>query len=92
MLGGDVQVPTPDGRRLLLHIPPGTPNGRSFRLQGQGMPAPGRPDTHGDLYAEVNVVIPTHLTAEQRRLVEVFARSLGETFQAANVGGRSNHG
>ena len=92
VLGGDVQVPTPDGRRLLLHIPPGTPSGRSFRLRGQGMPIPGRPDRRGDLYAEVNVVVPTHLNAEQRRLFEAFARSMGETSQAANVGGRSSHG
>lgn len=92
MLGGEVQVPTPDGRRLLLHIPPGTPSGRSFRLQGQGMPSPGRPDRRGDLYAEVNVIVPTRLNAEQRRLFEAFARSLGEASQTANVGGRSSHG
>jgi DnaJ-class molecular chaperone len=92
VLGGDVQVPTPDRRRLLLHIPPGTPSSRSFRLQGQGMPASGRPDRHGDLYAEANVVVPTHLNAEQRRLFEAFARSMDETSQAANVGGRINHG
>jgi curved DNA-binding protein len=92
VLGGDVEVPTPDGRRLRLHIPPGTPNGRSFRLQGQGMPTAGRPDKHGDLYTEVNVVIPTHLNAEQQRLFEAFARSMGEASQTANVAGRSNHG
>nr|BBH95624.1 molecular chaperone DnaJ [Thermogemmatispora argillosa] len=76
MLGGEVEVPTPSGRRLLLKIPPETPNGKSFRLRGQGMPVLGQPDQRGDLYAEVNVVLPTHLTAEQRRLFEAFARSL----------------
>lgn len=78
MLGGEVLVPTPDGRRLALRIPEGTANGRSFRLRGQGMPAVGQPDKRGDLYADVNVVLPTHLTAEQRRLFEAFARSMGE--------------
>jgi len=92
MLGGEVLVPTPDGRRLLLQIPAGTPSGRSFRLQGQGMPVSGRPNNRGDFYAEVNVVLPTHLNAEQRRLFEAFARSMGETSPAANIGGRSNHG
>lgn len=77
MLGGEVQVPTPDGRRLMLRIPAGTANGRSFRLRGQGMPHLGQPDRRGDLYAVVNVVLPTHLTEEQRRLFEAFAHSVG---------------
>src|SRR5437660_6997709 len=34
VLGGEVQVPTPDGRQLLLLIPPGTQNGKSFPLGG----------------------------------------------------------
>jgi DnaJ-class molecular chaperone len=91
ILGGNVEVPTPDGRRLLLHIPPETPNSRSFRLQGQGMPMAGRPDRRGDLYAEVNVVIPTHLNTEQKRLFEDFARSMGYSDQTTTVGGRSSH-
>jgi curved DNA-binding protein len=80
ILGGETQVPTPDGRRLLLRIPPETANGKAFRLRGQGMPQPGQPDnrdTRGDLYAEVNVLLPKNLTEEQRRLFEAFARSIG---------------
>lgn len=92
MLGGEVQVPTPDGRRLMLRIPQGTANGRSFRLRGQGMPALGQSDKRGDLYAEANVVLPTHLNAEQRRLFEAFARSLGEASQATSGRGGSSHG
>lgn len=92
MLGGEVQVPTPDGRRLMLRIPEGTANDRSFRLRGQGMPALGQPDKRGDLYADISVVLPTHLNAEQRRLFEAFAHSMGGTSQATNVGGGSNHG
>ena len=86
MLGGDVQVPTPDGRRLLLHVPAGTANGTAFRLRGQGMPRLGQPEQRGDLYAEVAVVLPTHLNAEQRRLFEAFARSLGPVDQATTAG------
>jgi DnaJ-class molecular chaperone len=79
MLGGEVRVTTPDGRGLMLRIPPETPNGKSFRLRGQGMPQLGLPDKRGDLYAEVSVVLPTHLNDEQRRLFEDFARSIGYT-------------
>jgi DnaJ-class molecular chaperone len=77
MLGGEVRVPTPDGRQLLLRIPPGTANGKTFRLRGKGMPQLGKPEHRGDLYAEVNVVLPTSLNDEQRRLFEAFARSIG---------------
>ncbi len=86
MLGGEVHVPTPDGRRLLLRIPPETANGRTFRLRGQGMPQLGQPDKRGDLYAEVTVVLPTHLNEEQRRLFEAFARSIGYSDQSTRVG------
>lgn len=77
MLGGEAAVTTPDGRKLMLRIPEGTANGRSFRLRSQGMPHLNQPDKRGDLYAEVNVVLPTHLTGEQKQLFEAFAHSLG---------------
>ena len=76
MLGGEAQVATPDGRKLALRIPPETVNGKAFRLRGQGMPHLGKPDNRGDLYAEVSVVLPRHLSDEQRRLFEAFASSL----------------
>ncbi len=68
MLGGEVEVPTPSGRKLVLTIPKGTNNGRSFRLRGQGMPVLGNPSKRGDLYATVTVQLPEKLTAEQRDL------------------------
>ena len=88
VLGGEAQVTTPDGRHLLLRIPEGTQNGRTFRLRGQGMPHLGQPDKRGDLYAEVTVKLPTHLTSEQRQLFEAFARSIGyEDQDTAGKGG-----
>jgi curved DNA-binding protein len=92
VLGGEVDVPTPDGRRLLLSIPPGTANGKVFRLRGKGMPTLGQQDKRGDLFAEVSVVIPTHLNDEQRRLFEAFARSIDKVSETTKVGGKSNHG
>jgi DnaJ-class molecular chaperone len=46
-------------------------------MRDQGMPHVNQADKHGDLYAEVKVVLPRHLTAEQRRLFKEFARSIG---------------
>lgn len=87
LLGGEAQVITPDGRRLMLRIPAETQSGSSFRLQGQGMPQQrGHKDARGDLYAEVKVILPTHLTSEQRRLFESFARSIGYKGPATRAG------
>ena len=85
MLGGEVAVSTPDGKRLMLRIPAGTPNDKAFRLKGKGMPQLGHPQNRGDLYAEVNVILPTHLNDEQRRLFEEFARSIGYSGQTTTV-------
>jgi curved DNA-binding protein len=92
VLGGEAQVPTPDGRRLMLRIPPGTPNGKTFRLRGQGMPELGHPERRGDLYAEVSVKLPTHLNEQQRRLFEAFARSIGYTGSETTAGTGGSHG
>jgi DnaJ-class molecular chaperone len=73
MLGGQVAVPTPDGRKLLLTIPPETQNGRLFRLAGKGMPRL-RGEGNGNLYARVRAVLPMQLTSEERALFEQLAR------------------
>jgi DnaJ-class molecular chaperone len=73
VLGGQVDVPTLAGKSLRLKIPPATQQGQVFRLKGQGMPAAGRPDDRGDLYATIQVKLPTHLTAEARRHYQALA-------------------
>ncbi len=70
-LGTDIKVPTLDGQER-LHIPEGTQPGAVFRLRGLGIPRVeerGR----GDLYVHVQVVIPSQLSREQRRLLESLA-------------------
>ena len=76
MLGGEVPVPAPDGRRLILTIPAETQNGRMFRLANKGMPRL-RGDGSGNLFARVKVVLPMGLTDEERKLFEQLARSRG---------------
>ena len=72
VLGGEAQVPTLSGKRLSLKIPPETQNGTTIRLAGQGMPKKG--GARGDLYAKVKVVLPTGLSAEEKRLFEELKR------------------
>ncbi len=69
ILGGEVRVPTLSGD-VMLNVPAGTQNGRVFRLRRKGMPRLRDPEEHGDLFAKVNVRLPTKLTPRQRELVE----------------------
>jgi curved DNA-binding protein len=74
VLGGDVEVTTIAGKSLRLKIPPTTQNGQVLRLKGHGMPAAGKADQHGDLYATVNVELPQQLTAEERAHYEALQK------------------
>ena len=68
ILGGDAEVPTIDGR-VRISIEPGTQSGKVMRLRGKGLPdVNGR--GRGDIIVVVDVVIPTTLTKEERKLVE----------------------
>jgi molecular chaperone DnaJ len=74
-LGAAVKVPTLDGPHS-LRIPPGTQNGRTFVLRGKGVPHL-RGQGRGDELVRVHIVVPTTLTAEQKRLLRELAASLG---------------
>ena len=76
LLGGEVIVPTPDGR-VALTIPAGSQNGRIFRLRNKGMPRlkgrGGEGDgagERGDLLARLRIVLPSSLDDEERALVK----------------------
>jgi curved DNA-binding protein len=73
VLGGEAQVPTISGA-VRLKIPENTQNGQVFRLKGHGMPAVGKPDDRGDLYATVDVQLPRSLTPEQREHYEALRK------------------
>lgn len=67
-LGTEIRVSTLSGEER-LKIPEGTQPGSVFRIRSMGFPnLDGR--GRGDLYASIQVVIPTHLTRELRRLME----------------------
>jgi len=72
-LGDEVEVPMVDGKSTALKIPAGTQSGRSFRLKGMGVPVV-HSTARGDQHVIVKVVTPTNLTAEQKQLLEEFAR------------------
>jgi molecular chaperone DnaJ len=68
VLGAEVKVPTLGGPPVTVKIPPGTPNGRTFRVRGKGI---RRKDGHvGDLLVTVDVQVPAQLTDDAKAAVE----------------------
>ncbi len=70
ILGGEVPVPTPEGKPVMLQIKPETPNGTRIRLRGKGMPNLKAPHERGDLYAVVDVQLPQNLSPREKALFE----------------------
>ncbi|MER7361246.1 molecular chaperone DnaJ [Nonomuraea wenchangensis] len=69
-LGAEIKVPILKGLPVTLRIPPGTPNGRTFRVRGRGV---ARKDgTKGDLLATVEVLVPNTLDDKSRELLNEF--------------------
>ena len=69
-LGTKVEVPTLEGK-VTIKVPPGTSNGKTFRVRGKGVISGKR--GAGDLYARVEVVVPAKLSGEERKLLEQLA-------------------
>lgn len=73
-LGGEIEVPTLDGR-VKLKIPAETQTGKLFRLRGKGV-KPVRGGALGDLLCRVHIETPVRLTKDQKELVEKLGASL----------------
>jgi molecular chaperone DnaJ len=73
-LGGDLEVPTLDGR-VNLKIPPETQTGKVLRIRSKGV-RPVRGGATGDLLCRVIVETPVHLTKEQKELLQRFAETM----------------
>jgi len=73
-LGGDLEVPTLDGR-VKLKIPQETQTGKLFRLRGKGV-KPVRGGGAGDLLCRVTVETPVRLSKKQKELLHEFQESL----------------
>jgi molecular chaperone DnaJ len=78
-LGAHLSIPTLEGEEEKLNIPPGTQTGSTFRIKGRGISKRGG-SARGDLYATVDVVVPTKLSREQKDLLT----RLGSTIEIEN--------
>jgi molecular chaperone DnaJ len=72
-LGGIIEVPTVDGSRARITIPPGTQTGQQFRLRAKGMSVL-RSRERGDMYAQIVVETPMNLSKRQQELLQEFEK------------------
>ncbi len=74
VLGAEIRVPTLDGP-VKLTVPPGTQNGTRLRLRGKGLPIQGK-QAKGDLYFNVNIVIPTGISETEKEAFQHIRASI----------------
>lgn len=74
ILGTTRAITNAYGQTVKVHIPPGTQPGERLRLRGQGVAADQKT---GDLFVEIQVVVPRELTEQQRAALETTARQIG---------------
>jgi molecular chaperone DnaJ len=72
-LGATIEVPVLGGDPVKLKVAAGTPNGRTLRVKGKGVQFGSR---QGDLLATVEVMVPGHLPAKAKKLLEQFDAEL----------------
>jgi molecular chaperone DnaJ len=73
-LGGSIEVPTVEGSRTRVTVPPGTQSGHQFRLRGKGMTVL-RSSVRGDMYIHAVVETPMNLTKKQQELLREFEKA-----------------
>ncbi|MBQ9355856.1 MAG: molecular chaperone DnaJ [Prevotella sp.] len=75
-LGGEVDIPTIDGKTLKVEVDSGTQPGKTMRLRGKGLPAvQGYGSGRGDLVVNISVYVPKTLSRDEKRAVESFKDS-----------------
>lgn len=84
-LGGQIEVPTIEGKRARLQIPEGTQTGHRFRLRSKGMTELNG-NARGDMFAEIVVETPVNLTKRQKELLREFEDAGGNTTHPESEG------
>jgi curved DNA-binding protein len=71
-LGAKIEISLFDSTATVT-VPPGSQSGQKLRLRGKGLPKRGAGKEHGDLIAELRIVVPKELSDEERALYEQLA-------------------
>ncbi len=81
-LGATIEVPTLGGDPVKLRVQAGTPSGRVLRVKGRGVHTA---KVTGDLLAEVQVAVPSHLSAKAKEALEAFAEAMPDENPRADL-------
>ncbi len=73
LLGGEIMVDTLDGK-VKLKIKPETQSGTTMRLKGKGFPVYRSEGQTGDLYINLEIKLPTHLSEKEKELFRQLAK------------------
>jgi len=85
ILGGEIEVPTLEGKRAKVRVPEGTQSGRRFRLKGKGMPQLDS-SVRGDMIIETHIETPVNLSRSQKDMVRALAEELDEDHSPKSSG------
>lgn len=87
VLGDTITVPTLDAP-VKVKLPAGTPNGRTLRVRGRGVPKRG--DSAGDLLVTVEVSVPKDLNAAATSALRTYAQGEKESGFSPRTGWAGN--
>ncbi len=73
-LGTSIAVPTLEGKKLQVKVPPGTQTNAKLRLKNHGLPS-GPKGPRGDLFVRIGVEVPKKLNKNQKKLLEELGKA-----------------
>jgi len=77
-LGGEITVPTIEGKKVKVTVPAGAQHGKMLRLREEGVPGAGGGSRRGDMYIKLMIQVPAHLSKRGRELLDELARVEGD--------------
>ena len=82
-LGGEIEIQTIDGGKIMLKVPEGTQTGDRLKLKGKGM-SKVRSTERGDLFVHAFVHTPRNLSKKQKELLQELDKELGDNKQTGS--------
>jgi len=84
-LGGEINVPTVNGKKTHVKINAGNQSGKQYRLRGKGMPIL-HSQQFGDMIIQTSVETPVNMTKKQKELLRAFADDCGDNVSPESSG------